>query len=85
MWDKGVHAFPKGVSSKVNVIAQPEFELSNYNVAVQHLSHYATGTVIFAAKLGSKGCLVLLKYPFLIFPFTFIYLIVSASSISRCL
>ena len=41
--DKGVHSFPKDTSPKVNVIAQLEFELAYYNVAVQHVSHYATG------------------------------------------
>ena len=41
---KGVHIFPKGSSSKGNVLAQPEFELSYLEAAVQHLSHYAIGT-----------------------------------------
>ena len=42
--DKEVHIFSKGISSKVNEIARPEFELSYYGVAVQHVSHYATVT-----------------------------------------
>ena len=33
--DKGVHAFPKGIRLKVNIIAQLEFELTPYDVAVQ--------------------------------------------------
>ena len=37
--DKGVHPFPKGISAKMNVIARLEFELSYYNVAVQHVNH----------------------------------------------
>ena len=34
--DKAVHAFPKGISLKVNIIAQLEFELTHYDVAVHH-------------------------------------------------
>ena len=34
--DKGVHTFPKGISSKVNVIARLVFELGYFEVAVQH-------------------------------------------------
>ena len=30
------------MSSKVNVIAQLEFELAYYDVAVHHVSHYVT-------------------------------------------
>ena len=41
---KGVHTFPKGISPKVNVLAQLEFELTYYDVAVQHISHYAMST-----------------------------------------
>ena len=32
--DKGIHIFPKGISPKVNLITELEFELTNYNVAV---------------------------------------------------
>ena len=39
-----VHPFPKSNSPKVIVIARLDFELSNHDVAVQHVSHYATGT-----------------------------------------
>ena len=35
--DKGVHAFPKSISLKVNVIARLEFELVNFEVAVWHI------------------------------------------------
>ena len=42
--NSGIHSFPKGISSKVNVIARLEFELTNNDVAVQHLSHYIMGT-----------------------------------------
>ena len=35
--------FPKGISPKVNVIAQLEFELIYLEAAVQHFNHYTTG------------------------------------------
>ena len=38
------YIFPKGIFSKVKIIARPEFELSDSDVEVQHISHYATGT-----------------------------------------
>ena len=38
--DKRVPTFPNGISPKVNVIVQLEFELACYDVAVQHISHY---------------------------------------------
>ena len=31
--------FPKGISPKVNLIAQLEFELTHYEIAIQHISH----------------------------------------------
>ena len=33
----------KGISPKMNIIAQLEFELAYYNVTVQHISHYIMG------------------------------------------
>ena len=36
--------FPRGISSKIIEIAQLEFELSYYDVAVQHVSHNASRT-----------------------------------------
>ena len=48
LFTKEIHVFfsnfPKDISPKVNVIAQLEFELTYYNVTVQHFSHYAIGT-----------------------------------------
>ena len=38
--DKVVHTFPKSISLKENVIEWLEFELTQYDVAVQHYSHY---------------------------------------------
>ena len=38
---KWVHTFPKGISLKVNVIVQLEFELVLYDATVQHVNHYA--------------------------------------------
>ena len=40
--DKGVHAFPKGISPIVKVIVQLEFELISFGAADSHFSHYAT-------------------------------------------
>ena len=38
------YTFPKGISLKVNVIARLMFEPAYYDVAVQHISHYAVRT-----------------------------------------
>ena len=39
-----MNPFPNDISPKVNIIAQLEFELTHYNVVVQHISHYNIGT-----------------------------------------
>ena len=39
-------AFPKGISLKVNINTQLEFELAYYKVVVQYVSHYITGTFL---------------------------------------
>ena len=39
----GVHTFPKGISSKVNVIARQEFKLAYYEVILQYVSHCTSG------------------------------------------
>ena len=44
--DKEVHAFPKGISLKVNVIVQLEFEFVYYDLVIQHFNHYAGGTLL---------------------------------------
>ena len=36
--------FPLDISTKVNVIAQQEFELANFEITVQHFNQYATQT-----------------------------------------
>ena len=36
---------PRGISPKVNIIAQLEFELTYYDIVVQHVNHYATETL----------------------------------------
>ena len=36
--------FPRGISPKVNVIPQLDFELIYYDVAVQHINHHLKGT-----------------------------------------
>ena len=40
--DKEVHGFAKGISTKVNVTVQLEFEIAYYDVAFQEVNHYAT-------------------------------------------
>ena len=40
--DKGVHAFPKGICLKVNVITGLKFELAYNDPAVHHFNHYTT-------------------------------------------
>ena len=35
--------FPRGISLKVNVIAQMELELANIKTAAQHFNYYTTG------------------------------------------
>ena len=40
-----IHTFPKGISLKVIVIARLEFELTHYDVVVQHVSHFATSSL----------------------------------------
>ena len=40
--DKKVHTFPNSISPKVNVIARLEFELRNFESAVQLLRHEDT-------------------------------------------
>ena len=42
--EKGVNTFPKGISLKVNAIAQLDIKLVYYDVTVQHVSPYATET-----------------------------------------
>ena len=51
MGNKGVHTFFKGICVKVNVIVQLESELAYYNVAVQHISHNAMGTLPYVTLL----------------------------------
>ena len=40
--DKWVHAFPKGICPKANVIARLEFELAYYDTTVHRFNHYTT-------------------------------------------
>ena len=50
-WDKGVHAFLKGICPKVNLIAQLEYELAHYDSAVHRLNHYTTLRYLEFTKL----------------------------------
>ena len=45
-----VHAFPRDISSKVNVIPRLEFDLAYYDVGVQHISNYTMGDSPFLKK-----------------------------------
>ena len=42
--DKGVHTFPQGICTKVNVIARLEYELAYYDSAVHYFNYYTTRT-----------------------------------------
>ena len=42
--DKEVYTFPKGISPKVNIIAQREFKLTQFEASVQHFGHYVIET-----------------------------------------
>ena len=44
MQDKGVYTFPKRISLKVNVIARFKFRLVYFEVTVQYINDYTTGT-----------------------------------------
>ena len=44
-WEnKGIHTFPKGISLKMNVIVQLEFELAYYDSAVHRFNSYTPRT-----------------------------------------
>ena len=45
--DNEVHNFPKGINPKGIIIAQLMFKLACYDVEVQHISQYTTGTPEF--------------------------------------
>ena len=45
--------FPKGISLKVNVIAQLKFELTYNDVVAQHVNHYSMGTFLIFNVLGA--------------------------------
>ena len=45
-----VHAFPKGICSKVKIMAQREFEFAYHNVTIQKVSHYAMRTLLQATE-----------------------------------
>ena len=45
--NKGVQTFHEADIPKVNPIAQLEHELAYYDIAVQHVSHWATKTSLY--------------------------------------
>ena len=44
--DKRIFTFLNGISLKVNITAQLEFELAYFEAAVQHFSPYTTGLLV---------------------------------------
>ena len=48
--DKRIHTFTKVISLKVNVMAELDFKLVYYNVAIQHVSLYVTESNLFALR-----------------------------------
>ena len=55
--DKMVHAFPNGISLKVN-ITWLEFDLAPYNVAVHHINHSFTESAPYFTEEGRKALLL---------------------------
>ena len=53
---KGVHNFPKGICSEVNVIAQLEYELAYNDSTVDRFNHYTTRTLPLP-KLLNDSCI----------------------------
>ena len=47
--------FPRGI--KVKIIARLEFELAYYDIAAQHVSHYAMATFRITSYLKQYNCL----------------------------
>ena len=54
--DKDFDTFPKHIDLKVNVITQLEFKLTYYNVAVQHVCHYAMVTPLYRIGILEINC-----------------------------
>ena len=49
--DRVAHTFPKGIYSKVNIIARLEFELAYYDFAIHRFNHYTTRTPRISLKV----------------------------------
>ena len=45
--DKGAHSFPKGISTKVNVIDRREYELIYFKVVIQNFGHYVMRVIYY--------------------------------------
>ena len=48
---KGFITDPKSINPKVNLIERLEFELTYFDVAVKHVTHYSTGTSQFNQEI----------------------------------
>ena len=76
--NKGVHAFLKCFSLKMNVIAQLEFQYVYHDVTVQHVSHCATTTPL------AKLYLNLINHRFFLKTNYFQIVIKNSSIVNRC-
>ena len=50
----GVHAFPKGIHPKVNVIVELKFKFIDSEAAVQHFNHYVMVTFSWVKSKNSN-------------------------------
>ena len=50
--DKWLYTFAKGIFSQVNVIARLKIELTDFDITIQHINHYATVTPLWFRSNG---------------------------------
>ena len=62
MGDIGFHTFTKGISPKLDSVLRPEFELANYNIAVQHISHNTMATSFKISKHFIKMIMIVFLF-----------------------
>ena len=56
--NKRVHTFHKGITPKVNAIAWLVFQLNNYDITVQHISHLPQG---HPKQIGQRDFSIIIK------------------------
>ena len=79
---RGFYTFPRGISLKVNVIEQLEFELTHFEAAVLHFSHYTieTPSIIICKYHSYKICSLRKQITYLIhFKVLTLFILVSLS------